>query len=248
MFFRGVTALTMACLIAAGSATAESTQAPPNHPDQATPLLHRDCPGGRPVTIAVLQARDNLEAAAAVEGALAAWDCVNVVTMGSGEAPSSDTDVNNIQRAANNDVDWLVIVHGTSSLMNARLIDPNLSEVLALSNGPVDEVVMDLLAPVSREMALAAKGGGRLVLSLLGVNFTELKLLENLLRRSNDVTDVDVARFSHGSARLVVRTTVAREALLSRLGTLSVPGKSTAVTGVTWRRVELSFAVDAAKP
>jgi hypothetical protein len=86
----------------------------------------------------VLAKNDNRDAAAALEGALATWHCVSVVLIPSSQPASSvDTDADDFERAATEDVDWLIVARGSTALVNARLVDPALKEVLVLANGPL---------------------------------------------------------------------------------------------------------------
>ena len=211
-------------------------------PAQPDAVLHSDCPGGRPVAVAVLAKHDNREAAAALEGALATWHCVNVVLLPSAQPTSSaDTDGEDFERAATEDIDWLIVARGSAALVNARLVDPALKEVLVLSNGPPDEVTMELLAPVSVEMARARHGGGRVVLSMVGVTYGDVTRIEQQLRGLPVFADIAVGRFGGTGARFVVRTTAPREELLAALNSIALPGKTTDITGVRLRRIEVTF-------
>jgi len=238
-------------LVTAASAAAGPPAPPaaPARPDQPETVLHSDCPGGRPVAVAVLAKNDNRDAAAALEGALAAWHCVSVVLIPSSQPASSvDTDAEDFERAATEDVDWLIVARGSTALVNARLVDPALKEVLVLANGPPDEVAMELLAPVGLEMTRARNGGGRVVLSMVGVSYGDVARLEKQLRALPVFGDVKVGRFAGTGARFVVRTTAPRDALLDALNTVTVPGKATTITGIRLRRIELTFAPPGTPP
>ncbi len=183
-------------------------------------LLQGACPSVVSVAIISEANDDDRAAATALQGTLSGWDCVRVVHLDAVHSGDATRDVAALDLAKARDVDWLIVAAGDHLLVQARLIDPAMRELLIMPHGPADEVAMDLMAPIGRE-------------------------LESLLVALPGVEVAKAGRFKDGRVEFLVRTNAPRTALLEKLHGLKRHGQPPRVLDDRLRRIELTWKANA---
>jgi hypothetical protein len=193
------------------------------------------------VSVAIVEGLGHSDAATALQSTFATWDCVRVVHIEYTPVQDKFVDVAALDIAKARDVDWVVVVGGDASLVQARLVDPALRDVLVRTHGPADEVAMDLMAPISKELTLSRVGGSRIAVVVTGITYRELGQIEQYIKAIKGVEDAGAPRFKNGTAEIVVRTNGSRASLLAGLRAIKHNGRLPRIVDDRLRRVELTW-------
>ncbi len=208
-------------------------------------LLQGACPSVVSVAIISEANDDDRAAATALQGTLSGWDCVRVVHLDAVHSGDATRDVAALDLAKARDVDWLIVAAGDHLLVQARLIDPAMRELLIMPHGPADEVAMDLMAPIGRELTLSRRGGLSVGIVVVDATYKDVRELESLLVALPGVEVAKAGRFKDGRVEFLVRTNAPRTALLEKLHGLKRHGQPPRVLDDRLRRIELTWKANA---